>query len=399
MSVRKLTARICGSLVLLCGLASANAQEHFPLADPFEFDPDFRWFEPIYDADLADMKPKKRANYGWFATYDRLNLYGTRPELENNQQGLESGMDSGWGHRYEIGYMLPDADSGWMFSWVNNGVGEFFTVRQERGNRINEDALDEDGATNPAPPFGFEAIPGISNNLGFNYRFVDVQDTLNVFDFNSYELSKTWRLEPYHYGGILEPLVGVRWFRIDDTNADSNFISSNDPAQIAFPTLVTQFGNSAEQLTIDTALTENEAVTAQLGFRYFKFIDRFTVSSDFRVFSGVNFQSTSATRYVETTVYDTDEPILQGDEVERILYSQTAPVHSRNDEFFLGFDVRGEVAYQLTRMISVRGGFQLIDVARGLWRGGDADNGILRGGDNDQDLQMVGATFGITLNR
>jgi hypothetical protein len=50
-------------------------------------------------------------------------------------------------------------------------------------------------------------------------------------------------------------------------------------------------------------------------------------------------------------------------------------------------------------MISVRGGFQLIDVARGLWRGGDLDNGILRGGDNDQDLQMLGATFGVTLNR
>jgi len=399
MSVRKLTARICGSLVLLCGLASANAQEHLPLADPFEFDPDFRWFEPIYDADLADMKPKKRANHGWFASYDRLNLYGSRPELESNAQGLESGLDSGWGHRYEIGYMLPTEDNGWLFSWVNNGVGEFFTVRQERANRINEDQL-EGEATNAAPPFGFEAIPGVANNLGYNYRFVDVQDTLNVFEFDSYELSKSWRLEPYHYGGILEPLVGIRWFRINDTNADSNFVSSNDPTQIAFPTFVTEFGGLSEQLTIDTAITDNEAITGQLGFRYFKFIDRFTVSTDFRVFSGVNFQSSYASKYIETTVYDVDTGLIeQGDEVARILYSQTEPVYSRNDEFFLGFDVRGEVAYQLTKMISIRGGFQLIDVARGLWRGGDLNNGILRGGDNDQDLQMVGATFGITLNR
>ncbi|MEO1614196.1 MAG: hypothetical protein AAFV88_00005, partial [Planctomycetota bacterium] len=214
MSVRKLTARICGCVVLLCGMATANAQEHVPVADPFEFDPDFRWFEPIYDADLADMKPKKRANYGWFATYDRLNLYGSRPELFDSGQKLPEGMDSGWGHRYELGFMLPDSDSGWLFSWVHNGVGEFEGFRRERGNRINTNEIGG-GATNPAPPFGFEAIPGGSNNNGFNYRFVDVQDTLNVIDFDSYELTKKWRLEPYHYGGILEPMVGVRWFRIN----------------------------------------------------------------------------------------------------------------------------------------------------------------------------------------
>ena len=114
MSVRKLTARICGSLVLLCGLASAEAQhvtgEHFPVADPFQFDPDFRWFEPIYDMDLADMKPKKRANTGWFATYDRTNLYGSRPDLDRPQDG-DTLLDSGWGNRYEIGFMLPDEDT------------------------------------------------------------------------------------------------------------------------------------------------------------------------------------------------------------------------------------------------------------------------------------------------
>lgn len=398
MSVRKLTARICGSLVLLCGLASANAQEHLPLADPFEFDPDFRWFEPIYDMDLADMKPKKRANYGWFATYDRLNLYGSRPELENNAQDLEAGMDSGWGHRYEIGYMLPDEDKGWLFSWVNNDVGQFQTTRKERANRINDDELGGT-PTNAAPPFGFEAIPGISNNPGYNYRFVDEQDTENVFAFDSYELSKTWRMEPYHYGGILEPMIGVRWFRIKDVNADSTFITSNDPTQLANPTLETQFGNAVDQLTINQAFTENEAITAQLGFRYFKFVDRFTLSSDFRVFTGANFQSSFSNTYIETTVYDTTAPVTQGAEIDRILYSQSPRVYSRDDEFFLGFDVRGEVGYQLTRSIAIRSGFQLIDVARGLWRGGSLNNSPVDGGDNDQDLLMVGATFGITLNR
>lgn len=403
MSVRKLTARIFGSLVLLCGMASAQAQEHVPVADPLQFDPDFRWFEPIYDMDLADMKPKKRANTGWFATYDRLNLYGSRPELEDNSQGLESGLDSGWGHRYEIGFMLPDEDNGWLFSWVDNDVGEFFSVRKERGNRFNEDELDGD-ATNPAPPFGFEAIPGISNNRGFNYRFVDEKRSENVIDFDSYELSKTWRMEPYHYGGILEPMVGFRWFRIDDTNVRQNFISSNDASQIALAaaagvTLVDTYGAAAEQMTTDQAFTENEAITGQIGFRYFKFFDRFTFATDFKVFSGANFQSSFNNRHVEAVIYDGTDTIEEGDEVSRILYSETDRVYTRNEEFFLGFDVRGELGYQLSRAVTVRAGFQLIDVARGLWRGGDLDNSVVRGGDNDQDYLMVGGTFGITLNR
>ena len=197
---------------MLFGLASVHAQDRFPIADPMEFEPDFRWFEPIYDMDLADLKPKKRANTGWFATYDRLMLYASRPELLSpnlSDQSGDANLDRGYGHRYEIGYMLED-DSGWMFSWVNNGVNEFFSVRHEAANRTNDDELGGT-ATNPAPPFGFEAIPGISNNLGFNYRLFDEMDSQNVLSFDSYELSKTWRMEPYHYGGILEPMAGFRW--------------------------------------------------------------------------------------------------------------------------------------------------------------------------------------------
>ncbi|MDM4014441.1 hypothetical protein [Roseiconus lacunae] len=400
MSVRKLTARVIGSLVLLCGMASAQAQQHLPVADPFQFEPDFRWFEPIYDADLADIKPKKRANTGWFATYDRLYLYGSRPDNNDLNFGDDdSRLDGGAGHRYEVGFMLPDSDSGWLFSWVDNDVGEFHRIRHERGNRINEDELDGE-ATNAAPPFGLEAIPGISNNIGFNYRFVDELDSLNVISFDSYELSKTWRMEPYHYGGILEPLVGIRWFRLKDTYAASRFESSNDPDNVISSNLLNKYGALAEELTINQAFTENEAITAQFGFRYMKFIDRFVATGDFRVFSGGNWQSSYKNTWTEAVVYDnTTAPISQGDEVARIIREETSPVNSRNEEFFLGFDVRADLAYQLTRDFTIRAGFQLIDIERGLWRGGDAVGGTVPGGDNEQDYLMVGYTFGLTLNR
>ncbi|MCG8648851.1 MAG: BBP7 family outer membrane beta-barrel protein, partial [Pirellulales bacterium] len=236
--------------------------------------------------------------------------------------------------------------------------------------------------------FGFEAIPGISNNLGHPRRFVDEMQSENVIYFDSYELSKTWRLKPYHYGGILEPLVGVRWMRLRDINAFQSYSSALDTDQIPF----TAFAN-AEQLITNTAVTENEMFAGQFGFRYYKFRDRFTFGTDMRVFFGGNWQNTISQQATEITSYDM---LGFGNEVVFIIDRKSDFVHSRNEEFFFGFDVRGEVGYQLTKAISIRGGFQLIDIARGVWRGGDGT--FLPGGDNDQDVLLVGGTFGISVN-
>ena len=98
-----------------------------------------------------------------------------------------------------------------------------------------------------------------------------------------------------------------------------------------------------DQLTTDLNETENEAVTGQLGFRYTKFRDRFTFSTDFRAFAGVNYQNARVVQGVTTVVYD-NSPVTQGDEVDRILRSVSSPIYERHEDTFLGFDVRGEVA-------------------------------------------------------
>ncbi|MFK8112809.1 MAG: hypothetical protein AB8B91_11435 [Rubripirellula sp.] len=399
MSVRKLTASLLTALMLLSGVATVSAQqmEHMPLQDPFAFDPDFRWFEPVYDADLMDMKPKKRAAHGWFATYDRLNLYGSRPET-TEPDTAPTRLDSGWGHRYEIGYMLPGEDKGWLFNWTETGVGAFFTQRHEALNRYNGDQVigGSGGGSATFPPFGFTTPPGEDNNLGFPFRFIDEQDTENVLSYDSYELNKTWRMEPYHYGGILEPMVGLRWMRIKDTNAAQDFTNTLGTIPGSTP-LVSPFFGAAEQLTTSLAETDNEMLGGQIGFRYFKYRDRFTFSSDFRVFGGGNWQSSKSQRRTDLTIYNlTANTVTIGDPPVEIRTASTKPIYSRNEEFFVGFDVRAEVGYQLTKMVSIRGGFQLIDIGRGLWRGGDGSR--LAGGDNDQDLQLVGGTFGINLN-
>ncbi len=386
MSVRKLTAGLLTALALLGGVAKSHAQQYAPVADPFQFDPDFHWFEPVYNMDLADMKAKKRAPTGWFATYDRLNLYGSRPELD--APGIsEIEVDSGWGHRYELGYMLPDVDNGWMFTWTDNNVGAFHQVRRERLNRINLDDL-AFNPDNPGPPFGFGEPSRERNNPGHNTRFYDITDTENLFHYDSYELNKVWRLEPYHYGGILEPLVGVRWMRIRDINGNQDYRSANDTDRVPY----LDFPN-AEILVSNTAITKNEMFGGQLGFRYFKYRDRFTFGTDFRVFFGGNWQSTRASQAEEITSYSA---IGTDADVTFIIDRETAPVYDRNEEFYVGFDVRGEIGYQLTKQVSIRGGVQVIDIARGVWRGGAGN--FIAGGDRDQDIVMFGGTFGINLN-
>ena len=136
-------------------------------------------------------------------------------------------------------------------------------------------------------------------------------------------------------------------------------------------------------------------IGGQIGFRYYKHRDRFTFSSDFRFFGGGSFQRSRAQTLTETVILAAGV----GNVPTAVVNGQTSPVFTSNDEGFYGFDLRGEVAYQFTRALSVRGGFQLIDIASGVWRGGDAAAGPLGGGEQDQDLIQLGFSLGLTLNR
>jgi len=371
----------------------AGDGEHLPFRDPFAFDPDFRWFEPVYDADLADMKPKKRANTGWYGSYDRMEMWLSRPEAE----GSEWLLDHGSGNRYDLGYML-DEDHGWSMTYMNLGVDGYFGVNRERLNRYNIGQLaTDDDATDGAqtgPPFGLPVPQTDGNNIGFNNRFVELRNSENVADFHSFELNKTWRLEPYHYGGMLEPLVGFRYMRFSDTNQRmvynaGNFLDPYLPLDPANPPIL-----PGEQVLTDRSEATNDMVGGQIGFRYFKFVDRFRYSTELRVFTLGNFQSNRRQTHTELTLYDDDEASAN---IAHYIREAGEPVYARNDEFAFGYDIRAEVGYTLTRMIELRGGFQMIDIAQGLWRGELEQNQALNR--TDQRSIMAGFTFGVALNR
>ncbi len=418
MSVRKLTTKLTMLLVLATGGVSASAQEHdHLLADPFAFDPDFQWFEPVYDADILDMKPKNRAHTGWFATYDRINLYGSRPSESDENIGGGNRLDSGGGQRYEVGYMRPDEDTGMLFTYLRNEAGATDGLRVDRLNRINAD--DFFGTpTYPDPNrFNLSVFRDPDGNvLNYGRRFYDIGLTLNDMSLRSYELSKTWRMEPYHYGGILEPMLGVRFIQAQDSAALKTYgYTFDDPALaligigtspyvylIPNPPLVD--ATPLDRLNTYGVQIQNDIYALQAGFRYFKYQDRWRYSAEFRGFTGVSSQAYSSRRTEATTVYS--DFAEAADVVLDTTTSSTTQFDS-NSEFVIGFDARAELAYQLTKMFNVRCGVQVIDIASGVWRSShnlvEQTTGLvtpsIERGRQDQGYVAFGYTFGLELNR
>lgn len=417
MSVRKLTTKLTMLLVLVTGSVCATAKEHEPLlADPFAFDPDFQWFEPVYDADILDMKPKKRAHKGWFATYDRINLYGSRPNQVDNTND-DRKMDSGGGHRYEVGFMRPDEESGALFTYTENFAAAGDYLRVDRVNRLNIDDLEGEPLYALGPTrFGLPVFSEDGNVIGFSRRFYDLGLTLNQMDMKSYELSKTWRLEPYHYGGILEPMLGVRFISAEDSAGLRTYARSPETAEQAalgvgtspYVTLL-PFDPDDDELAVERLSRseveiDNDLYLLQAGFRYFKNMNRFRYSAEFRGFLGLNTQFYRSQGSTTTTIYDGYDI---GAEVLSNIQANNAAQFLQNDEFVIGFDARAELGYQLTKMINLRTGVQVIDVGSGVWRSSrnlsEQTGGLLAPsieiGDQDQSYIAFGYTFGIELNR
>ena len=370
------------------GVATAGGEHYVPSHDPMVLDADYAWFEPVYDADLIDMKPKKRAHTGWFGSYDRMHLFTTRPD---NSPG-DWLLDRGRGHRFDVGYMLGN-DHGFSATYMDYKVKAYDGYARERLNRLVP--IDDDGSLigpELGPPFGQPSIPTDGNVLGTNSRFVDMLDSENVADFRSFEFNKTWRMEPYHYGGILEPLVGVRYMRFEDLyqrmtyTSGQFFVPATDPLEPEF--------YAGEEVLTERSIATNDLVGGQIGFRYFKFIDRFRYSAELRAFTLASFQSNKLQTFQETTLYESS-PVEAGDDVAHYLLDQTNPIYGKNREFSWGYEIRSELSYTLTRMIEVRGGFQLIDIAQGIWRGRLIDPTSNR----NQRALMAGFTFGVALNR
>jgi hypothetical protein len=382
MSILQRTLRlfVLGAAAMAGQLGYADTGYH-PFSEPMRFDPDWQLFAPIQLQDVQDLTARQRAPHGLYLTYDRVYTGVTRPENVDASYVL----DQTWGNRWDFGWM-NSAESGWGFSvstW--NGPNVYDGYTQLRLNGItDDDDLD------PSDPF-FPTYFG--NDPYTRQRTFDILQSVNVGKYKSFEANKTWRLEPYRYGGMLEPLIGLRYTMFEDLarNDDYTTFDIPDPAD---PTAIIATG---ETYINDLMWTRNDMLLGQIGFRYFKHWNRFTMSTDFKVFAGHTFQSQDFTRLVTTAQYEApptigDPPNFDGD------FTGTTFAGSKNNETPVGFDLRAEGGFRVFKYVDARVGFQMIYFGQGIWRGATPlSNGF--NGDTNQQLVMPGVTFGFAINR
>ncbi len=253
---------------------------------------------------------------------------------------------------------MNQKDSGWLFTHRHmSGPNVYDRVFQPRLNLVN--TADTGNVTTPL-------FPSISRNDPiFQERAYVLGDSLNVASYSSFEVNKTFRMEPYRYGGILEPLIGLRYSSFKDYSVNQRYQTSNalitDPGTVAATDIV-------EILTTREWTIRNEMFGGQLGFRYFNHVGRWTLSSELRAMTMVNFRRERQNTHIITTEYGGTGANAA------VVAEQTTPfpnvVIPRNTTSFAvpGFEVRAEAAYQLTKYIDVRGGVDFINLASNIRR-------------------------------
>jgi hypothetical protein len=374
MSVLKSTIRFC---VLAAASLSGSwlfGQAYHPFAEPLEFDPDWQIFAPVHLQDVQELTPRQRMNQGWFLSYDRMMQGFSRPRNE----GGTSSIDSAWGNRWDVG--IATDKGGWLASVTRvNGPSNYDRQLQSRINLFNED--DEGDPINPLFPAGFRNDPQTGERSYF------LQDSVNAGTYSNFEFSKTWRMTPYRYGGVLEPLVGLRFSDFKDIARDDNYTTTNTDLD-GLP------GAVFETLTIDTATSYNKMFLGQIGFRYVQFAERWTLSGQFRAFAGQNYQ----TQIVDISTFNTEYTAI-GIGTDPTRFRNTNFNFSKNNsETTIGLDTRAEAAYKIAKNFQVRGGVNLVYFGTGIWRGATVasnNNPNL----TNQALVMPGFTLGFEVNR
>jgi hypothetical protein len=376
---------------------------YHPFSEPMEFDPDWQFFAPVQMQDLEELTARQRANTGFFLTYDRLYIGLDRSDTEQ----ASNQIDFTWGNRFDFGWMKSN-ESGWTFSCMNvSGPNVYNIVEVQRLNQFITTANGGNGVIGINGPIGTNGSPGLVGNFPFvpvgfrnnvdGERLYYVRDSVNVGSFASFEANKTWRMEPYRYGGILEPMVGLRY----SFYGEGTYNDSYPPPQ---PTVAPQIPvpGLSETFTTDETETNNYMLLGQMGFRYTKFINRWTLSNDFRFFGGVNYQNLSHSQRSVTSTY-APTPAVGAVAVTDNINTGTFSGF-KAEKGTLGFDLRVEGAYKATKYLDLRGGFGLIYFNQGIARGPLQTVANQQPGGpstelSDQNLIMPSFTFGVALNR
>jgi hypothetical protein len=397
MSLLKQTWRVLGAIAVLALAPMAKAQqEYLPLAEPMEFNPDWQWFAPVDVDELSQNSIRKRGNYGWFVSHDRMRIWVKRPDTRtqgNNQNSANNfAGDFVLGQRTDLGFVRENG-SGWLVNYSKlTNLDIYHGVATERINRLFTD-----------DPIGGTSTLGTSNGffLGFpesdrndpryQARVYSVKNSLNAGRYYNLEVNKTWRRTPYRYGGVLEPLVGMKFANFTDLTQRQSYSRSLD----SFVTPGTSFAShQVEQLQSNETTNLNRLLGGQIGARYFNNYHRWRVGAEFRTFLAANFQTSTETKNTTLTEY-AGAPAI---DVAVVAEQRTSVLtYETRQRTVWGFEARADAAYQMTKYLGLRTGVQVINLANGIRRGGLTIPNTRD--DKDQNVFMAGVSVGLELNR
>ena len=406
-----------------------NGRHPFLFIEPDTFRPDFQFFAPA-DATNYEFGADRDPRRGFFFTFDRAWIAVSRPETDRpifppstappvpptapvgggDPQGRARfsyvaedsspwASDFTWGNRIELGF-IDNCDKGWtIVGWHVDGPNKENSITN--GDRLAgaftdqgvlpDDQIDPFDSGEGYPDYTFENIggpffPPVTVPTGTTD--LPIQTTVNTMKMSSIELMRIMERWTFHNGGILEPMVGVRYIKLQDRFHYSFYerLESDGPFN---------FIDDVEFYRDQLSYTENNMLGGQLGFRLFKETGHWTLSSEFRMFALNNYQhfATTVDNYIWSAEGVNSNPPAQEDgRAPSYARQERAVQYASADQFAWGGELKMEAAYMLTRDISFRTGFTFLDIGRGVGRG-------LTFRHNDQDVQMFGYTFGLTINR
>lgn len=380
MSITRFTSALAAFVPAMVLASTVQAQ----LFKPFEFPPiqsDFQFFAP---ADVETYGGGPAGKTGWFATYDTMYINVQRPRDPSPYLQSDKLGDWGPGFRFDLGY-VGENRKGWTFTyWQLGGPNKNDVQLIERINRSVVDASPQ--------PDGEAVFPFKDNNLRLTGdRDYLIYNSINVIDMSGLELNRTWLKQPLMHGARLTPFGGFRYIKLVDffqRDTYTRFDENGNAIDPLTPPLIAVTATTEQLASFQSGFT-NELVGGQLGIRWDKDYRAWNFSGDVKALAFENFQNYNNVTRVERGIYGDTVP---ADDAPTTVVVNKSGASAHSAEFVYGMEVRAEAAYRLTRDISLRGGFEFIDLARGIGRG---SNFI----DNDQAVILYGATFGITLNR
>ncbi len=325
MSTKQILSWLVAGAVVLGSTSSAWAQ-HFQPFGPVDFESDYQLFAPLELDQLGGPMP---GNTGFFFTYDRMFTAVSRNDDDTEE---DFGGDQAWGNRYELGYMSKESTwfdgSGWLVSVLHVDAA---------GDR---------------PARGFTNVPDV------NLDGVVTDDDLFLIPLNNassggVEVMKTWRAERRHYGSIIEPMIGVRWFYVHDDGLE---YFDTSPYFLSLP----------NNFDFDSDNTSNDLVGPQVGVRWFKQNERWIVSAEGRFLAAANFRDTFNGNLQDT-------------------------------EFVPLAEVRFEATYEVFHAAALRVGYTGIFACDGIAR--SSYETLLNPQLTDEDFTIHALTFGFVFNR